>query len=48
MNPEEKEKPEDKHPNITPKPGSIDPLPKKTPSGEKPDVYDPPIIPEKS
>ena len=32
MNPEEKEKPEDKHPNITPKSGSIDT--KKTSSGK--------------
>ena len=44
----EKEKPEDKHPKVTPKPGAIDPPPKKSPSGEKPDIYDPPLIPEKS
>ena len=34
MKPEKKESPEDKHPTITPKPGAIDPLPKKLHPGK--------------
>lgn len=42
------ETPEAKHPSLTHKPGAIDPLPNEIPPIENPDVYDPPMIPEKS